>query len=601
MSNLHEGLTLTGVMPHTGTEHKDFFDIENSKFLYARGFVMCKSLDLHINQHFARIDIGAGYYLYHHFLLQPVISLSDDRERTVILLGTAYFTDPAYIADGKNESDVLLEKLSISEECFFKALDYLAGRYAVICIDKGKVFVVNDPCGLRTVFYNKDADCIGSHLELVNSVAKRGWSDIAQDILKNKYGFMYAYPGNYTKYDNIFMLVPNFVLYLTSFTTKRFFPHEKLEKTTDVYEVKNRYYDKMQFSMEQLIKKGKKFCFSLTGGMDSRVSFYSTQKYKDDIVYFTESRDNDLELSKRLASDNGLNWIGTDRSDIKLDDNIYAKKYREILERNIFPRSSMSPLQNMFWNLNIFGTADEYIHIHSNCAEAGRGRPADVEMPFSSSDFNFDLFLDAYFKSTYIYTSPKYAAQQRHKMENDDLLISKIKDYYDELNVEACVSLGYNPWDLLYIEQRIAFFLAQQHMLNDALFDSISLTNSREILNLMWSLPEKYIGRSCVLYHCILNEEDAGDRELNMGRNFVPSASQEETDNYGSIYAGYILAYDMCSDEKIKLAEKVIKINKTVKWAYKMLIQECVNSGKWQKAADIYIYIYMTKSLREIS
>lgn len=589
VTNIHEGLTINGVLPHVDATAEDFFDTENSKFLYARGFLLCKNSDITINSHFSKTDVENGYFLYYHELLKPMISSDKAQGYSVVLMGTAYFTDEAYISEGKTEADILREKLIISENELYKALDYLAGRYALICKMPKKMFAVNDACGMRTIFYCPDEECIGSHLELVNMVAKKGLSEIELHSIKNQYSYCYAYPANLTKYENIFMLIPNFSLSLNSFEIKRFFPREKISKTENVWEVKKQYFNKMRISMEQLTKKGKRLCFSLTGGKDSKVTFYSSKEYKDKICFFTESRDDDLIKSQSVVSDNDLQWVGTDSKDIKLNDNRYNKAFYDFIDRNVFPPSARMSLRNQFWNFNIFGANDAFIHINSNCAEAGRGRPGDdvVFMPFGSDTYNIDRFTEIYFISTYRWSSREIKEKQSSMMKNDDYLKGIIKDYFNILDHKTLISMGYNPWDFSYIEQRIAFLLSQQYMCCDCIYDSVSLTDSRDVLMIMWQLPEKYtINGTNVLYDCILNEYDPDFREMHMGKSFVPTNTAEEKDNYSLVYTGYLLDKDMNPEGKIKIAEKALQINKTIKWAHNQLIDCYVKLGKSAKAAE---------------
>lgn len=595
VTNIHEGISLNGLLPHCrqSISDEDFFDAANSRLLYSRGFVFCKKPDVKINKHFTRVDVCDGYYLYHHFLLQPTIYYSFDRKSFVLLMGTAWFTNSDHVCDDKNEAQILLDRLTQSDSEFFNALNYLAGRYAVICKNNDKIFAVNDPCGLRSIYYCKESECIGSHLELVNLIAKRQESEVERHRKEEGYSYTYSYPGNHTLYDGIFSLIPDFALYLDTYETKRFFPTAPILKTDNVKEIRDLYFEKMDLSMRQILKKGKKICFSITGGKDSKVSFYTTKNYKDKIFYFTEARDNDIELAKRLVKEYDLNWMGTDSKDVKLKENPYFKAYNEILKRNIFPVSSMDALQNMFWNLNIFGFDSDYLHIHSNCAEAGRGRPLNgYEMAYAADDFCFEKFFDAYISSAVSWKRESVKQEISKRMHEDQFLKKVLKDFFDMLDLKYTKTLNYNPWDIMYIEQRCSTFLSQMHMLNDALYDNVSLTCSREILSLMWRLPDEYINQTCVLYNSILNENDTVYRTENMGEKFVPSNSQEEKDDYHLIYAGYALTSSTPPREKMALAEKVLKINNTVKWAHSVLINESIRSADYNKAAQAWVDLY---------
>ena len=281
----HEGISFTGLLPGYSGKREDFEDAENSLFRFCRGFLLCRERGLEINSHFTERAFAGGYALYIHDML--AVDAAADEETGVWVLGVAYFTSEEYEGADESESAVLKRALEDSEENFYRALDHLAGRYAVLARRGEKLFAVNDPCGLKTVYYSPKAECVGSHLALVNLAARAGLSEIETLSRREGYRYSYAYPGNSTCYEGIFLMIPNFSLSLGDYSVKRFFPRETLIKTDDIYAVRCRFLEAMRFSMRRLLKKGKKICMSLTGGRDSKVCFYATREYKDDIFYFT--------------------------------------------------------------------------------------------------------------------------------------------------------------------------------------------------------------------------------------------------------------------------------------------------------------------------
>ena len=284
-----------------------------------------------------------------------------------------------------------------------------------------------------------------------------------------------------------------------------------------------------------------------------------------------------MEEARKVAAENGLHWLGADSKDLHFEGNVYSDKFNAILNENIFPPSAKFALRTQFWNLNLFGAENAYIHIHSNCAEAGRGRVSTTdalgEYPFYAGSYSFEAFFESYINSAAAWQDADAAEKQKQSMRHCSVLKELLSDYFAMLGHREVAELGYNPWDFMYIEQRTASVLSQSHMPNDGAFESLSLTNSRDILQILWSVPEQFINGSCLLFNCILNEFDPVFRARSVGGHFQGKGTPAERGNYALLYGGDILCGKLKEEEqRMALAERALRIDPTVQWPYLKLI-----------------------------
>ena len=305
-------------------------------------------------------------------------------------------------------------------------------------------------------------------------------------------------------------------------------------------------------------------CFSITGGNDSRVSFYATQKYNHDCLFLTEDRDFDVDIASVVAKTFDLNWIAVDIKDLHYEDNKYFHAFNRIVKDKIFPPTSTGALATQFWTLNMIPR--QMIHIHSNCSEVGRGRASNSAFGFFTSEYCFEKFFDAYTHTTHAYKPKEVEIRQQPMMESDQKFIGWLREFFDKLDLKKFIDLGYNPWDLMSAEHECGLMLAQIHQFNDTIFESVSLTNCHHVLEIMFQVPEEYVNHSYLLFSCILNEHDPVSREYFMGSDFKPSSRDFE--NYALVYGGYLACNRAKSWQDIfNICSSALNLNPTIKWA----------------------------------
>ncbi len=570
VSKEHKGVQFSKLPPFSNIKEEDFSDEKNSKFLFCRGFLICKQTGVKITPYFSSQKLNNNYTLYLHTMISETHAKCENK--TIYVLGLAYFSNEKYISD-LSVAESLSNELKKSRTDFLNTLDFMGGRYVILIVDNENIEVFGDTCGARAVFYSNKSECFGSHLELVNLVAKADFSEIEKTSIENKYHYSYAYPGHFTKFDGIYFLIPNFSINTKDFKQTRFFPREKVSKKNNLLEIKNDVFKVFKTEMAEIQKHHDKIALSLTAGLDSRVTFHATKELSDKITYFTEDRDIDIPMVKTLAEEYNLKWIGSDSKDIIFLDGSVYDNYNKIVKDKVFPIGAQKTLYTQFWNMNMFGVDNGWIHINSQYAEISRGRNNGAGLDgFGFSDsktYNFDMFVECYLQSTYNFLSKEKQESQKKSMLNNSIIMNSLKEYYNLLGLEKYISLGYNPWDLLYWEQRCGKFLSISHMPSDPVFESTSLSNCREAILAMLQVEDKYINESMLLFYSILNENDKSYQEQIMGKGFKPSENDYKNNNYMIVYGGKYITDKMSDSKKIiEFSKNALEINNTCKWAY---------------------------------
>lgn len=501
----HDGIFFTNFFPNTNIDEINF----EKKYLYPRGFLICKNNILNKTEYYTKYNFDNEFYIYYHFLLD--FTHYEYRNCRIAILGKAY-----YLKFGQfnpNISEMLCKLLYKNKILFFEELNYIGGRYCILIKDSSGTFVIGDTQMFKTVFYHKDKSCCSSHIELLNTICNEPYSEI-ENLFKNKnIQVSYDYPGNTTKYKDIYILPANFCLDIKNGYLKRFWPIKNKEiglSDNSIYSVRTNILNKFYTQIDNLGRKYR-LLMSLTGGKDSRVSFFSAQNLINKMYFFTASRDCDIPLAFPIAKKYDLNFLGIDARDLHINDNLIYKKFKKVVIDNIFPKSciyALSPEAN-FSFLNFFGV-DNYLHINSQGAETGRGYPR-FNLP--ANTFNFDKFYD-----NYIYYATKWtknANLEIEKLKNEPIIKEILYNWYKFLNYDDIKEKGYNPYLLSYQETRMSNMLSEIHMCSDISYDSLSLVSTRDILLDFWKIDEKYMNNNIdILYDSILKELDERENKF---------------------------------------------------------------------------------------
>lgn len=227
-------------------------------------------------------------YIYSHHELEVTAVSSPNKEISLALLG--FVIDPNY--PNKKNRDIIKELVSFgpSIDKIVREISNLAGRYIfIICIDKRK-YVINDMCGLRTVYYSiaNDQFFIASNPAILKKVIELKPSEnyrifTESDHFKND--IEYWLPSGLTLYENVEQLVPNHYLNLKMNKQIRYWPHTKIK----VQNLEDATHKTTGMLENLILSAGNRFqlALPLTAGWDSRVLLSASKKMINDIFVYT--------------------------------------------------------------------------------------------------------------------------------------------------------------------------------------------------------------------------------------------------------------------------------------------------------------------------
>lgn len=368
----------------------------------------------------------------------------------------------------------LLDKLNESEEEFFNYIDDLSGRYFILFFDGSKTRILSDASGMRTIIYNKKPLIIALHPKLVETYSNAGPD---QEILKQwekNYGG-YRIPGHFTIYNEVKFLTPNTLLELETMKVKRFYPRGPLQ-VKSVEKVSEEISQLVKVQLDLVAQKYPKLLFSLTAGIDSRTTLALSKKILKNIQFFTyykQSKNID-KIPKSLEIDREVVIQIVENLNLKhtfiplnIDDSDSEyKNFMNAMKNNTFSHHSYRLAKFYYDQL-----PNDALHIRSNILEIGRyfyrGKyklPENVSMSGLAHCY-----------------SPKAA--------NDIEIQNLFEQYYNEVEMDKI--FNYDPYDILYWEYRMGTWHALLLLESDVAHETFIPFNTRNILNLMLSVPEK--------------------------------------------------------------------------------------------------------------
>jgi hypothetical protein len=433
------------------------------ELLYCRGYLLTQESTGAAPQTFLHAVLPNGLNFYHHPAFP--VCLSGSGQNWVLLGGRAIdvLTGQAQLAD---IACSLYSKILAGEESFFDALDVLSGRFIVIYAMQGKVSVLHDACGLKTVFYATDRLVVGSHASLVDKLVGLGDSDVAvskPDGLAAK-----GYPGCETPYRNVRMLTPNTLLELSSRRVRRYFPREDLTAVT-IRDAAGGIMEAMRKQLDVLLGNGKVLA-SLTAGLDSRVALATARERVGEMQFFTyrkpdsAAQDVDVAVSRQIAD---LYHLDHRVIDIKVPPEAWGeyKQIQNVLLKNTYAFHARA-LAFLYWNL--FRDQD-VIHVRSNLAEIGR------------SFYKKGKDLPA--------LSEPSALAKLYSPEFWDMgpIADAFRDFWDLSEFDKLYN--YDSYDMYYWEHRMGCWHSHVLIESDVAFDTHILFNARHILKLMLAVP----------------------------------------------------------------------------------------------------------------
>ncbi|RFA32091.1 hypothetical protein CAI16_19010 [Virgibacillus dokdonensis] len=412
------------------------------------------------------------YYFYFH--PQTKWAYKEAGDLWVCIIGRALDVNNS-TDDLKRISQILLEKYKKNLNDIFDYTDELIGRYIVVVGDKRKAIIYNDAIGMKAIFYNSANGYIASHAKLLSEISNSDNTYTVEAKWLREYS-AYHLPGNLTIYKNIFQLIPNHYINLSSLEITRYFPRENLvqlsvnEAASEIIKIINKQLD---------LLNNKKIILSLSGGMDSRTSLALLKNKVSDLTLFTyflrDSQDSSYKGNSILNTDEAIvkdmiNNLHLNHKFIPIDiskfDSIDFNYFKNILKQNTY-LSHNYKLAKLYYD---YFKDEDVLHIRSNSYEVGRAILRKA-YNFGKKEMTIENQITCY--------SPKAI--------NDDTIKDIVKDY--NISFDPRGHYNYDPYDLQHWEWRLGLWHSHVLIESDLAFDTHILINSHKIYKLLLSVP----------------------------------------------------------------------------------------------------------------
>ena len=375
-----------------------------------------------------------------------------------------------FLYNNQDISEVLFDKLLISENDFFDYVDKLTGAFLIFYRINDKVRLLQDACATKPVYYHTNGEnlTVASHINIVAKIHALPKKPAAIEILKNdsyKADPSPYLPGIVTAYKGVYPLTANNLLDCHTCKSIRFFPRELLP-TTEFNESLVHELAEIFQTQARLLADSRDIAIAITAGKDSRLTLSAFQELSSRSFCFTFFNketgqfQKDVEIGKQLTSKKGFNHNSYDLS------NYHSKSFNQVFFKNsphgIWPKAA---------NLYAAEFKENLVHVRSTVSEVGRcfyakGREGE----------SFDASMLA---EKYTITE----VGRRSEMKNI------FEEYISRTNFDQSCFFNYHYLDLFYWEHRNSKWqgiLCQEAEMGSDVFIPY---NNREILKGFLSVP----------------------------------------------------------------------------------------------------------------
>ena len=362
----------------------------------------------------------------------------------------------------------LASKLNICRNSFYEYLDELTGRFILVCESDLEKFVLNDATGNRVIFYDnvQKAAAISSHAPIIAELFRYDVDTLAVEISNHPNYHMggMSLPGVMSPYKSIKMLSANTLFNLESFVVERFFPRSEItaKPLDDAFLTYPISILKRQMDM---LYDRFSIALSLTGGFDSRLSLSLSKGHLDEIATYTyviwgsKGHRIDSLIASDLSQEFGFNHeiirlskadefdsvtkaIRKNHGGIKRSPSLHSANYRYFPENYVEMRNVCSDIFRAHWQRN----------------------PAN-----RSGKMTFQKLCNL------------------HKRGTAEISVGAWEEYLEVTGFSMETSHGYDPYDLLYWERQMSFWLGLGLSDADISHETIVIYNNRKLQSYLLS------------------------------------------------------------------------------------------------------------------
>lgn len=373
------------------------------------------------------------------------------------------------------EADVARSLLQCAIRHGFDAMlaqtDDLFGRFVAICLVDGTCQAFGDACATRTIYFAEDRPAIASHSTLLGDLTGAA---PRIDLFRH---YWCALPGNASPTESVRILPASFVLDLGDRTLRRFWPRSHRTERP-VAELIDEAHVLMRAAAVATAARWKP-ALSLTAGLDSRLSF-SIYRGVPGLMTFTYDRGAqdkaDVEGASRLSE-----RLRIPHRRLPPAEGSRTERARAMVERlpDCPIDKSIGPIC-----FGAFAGEPDVIHVRSSLAEIGRSFwRRHPRMPTTLDPMNWTLV------SITNPTASRPGRPQAVAYMRDEMRRFFVTVGYDSADPRAPEIMGYDIWDLVYIEHRMSTWHGPTLLAYDMAFDTSILFNCRRLVELMLATP----------------------------------------------------------------------------------------------------------------
>ncbi|WP_342388733.1 hypothetical protein [Salinicoccus bachuensis] len=413
--------------------------------------------------YFQRYELAGGYHLHASEDYLPVMAEEDGRK--VFVLGYCYDIRDS----GRSIPDIAEELAEADEEARLEELDNLNGRYVIILTEADKVYVYSDATSFKPVFYNEDYRLVSSHEYLLRNFIKDIHGEkLSMTKLYNK-GFL-----DLTNTDRVYKLSPSLELEVTRFDRRRVFPRkERVEKSVEeLVDESSLFFEESNKWLEQQ----KNLQFSLTGGVDSRVSLALIKPIVNQVKFFTYLKSETSLTSRTLkkAYTNDEKIVMEIVDNLNLDHEFFhidperdkeTEKYFQKIENTVSSKHSYQLSKHLNESPQFAGA----LHIKSTIQSIGK------------SSYDKHLYDENTFDNMMRGIS-KWAPSVYKGEENKEAFESLIKGFMKRSLLDMEGLHGYHALDIMFLESRLGNFQSNITQETDNTLDIFNHFNSRKMI-----------------------------------------------------------------------------------------------------------------------
>lgn len=418
---------------------------------------------------FALPATGWSFSHDHHYT--PEIAVVPGQGNWVLVHGLCLHADSN--SNRPSPSKYLAERLTVSDDHFLGALDYLGGRHLILRGGSEAFDVFHDAAGMRSVYYSPAAQLISSHLNLINQIHDHP----ARTEAEGSRALTHSWDSS--RYVGIGPLLPNHYLDSQTWNVHRFFPRQENRYTLWTLEEKLTEFRRLwQVQMESLVAHEAQLVMSITGGADSRTSLALSTEWINDLKFFTYTAKNDPASKERTTLALDVTIVEQIKALIPLN-----HKYFKFEEQNRTLQEKLDPLlskntsqRHSRWLVahHVEAFPQEYIiHLRGNGYEIGRAH-------WGATDSNSTI---ASLRNLYFQLTKANKGYVSPAARNEDFDRGINKWSYNG-NI-----YGYHLRDIFYWEIRSGRWLAEILNETDIAFQTCVPLNVRSLIEITLSFP----------------------------------------------------------------------------------------------------------------